>query len=142
MVKIEPSDFSCNENIIQLLETTYCPTNVHKQSLHETIETCEKTISEFDSKIVESKRHLKSLEKARAAAEKNLKNARSLLAPIRRMPEEILSMILCLVSSSEKREDHAHHRAVRTISPPPSPLIFLRVCKLWRRVVLNTPRLF
>ncbi|KIJ41019.1 hypothetical protein M422DRAFT_144988, partial [Sphaerobolus stellatus SS14] len=64
-----------------------------KQLLCGIIQEYERKISDFDAKIMELKHQLETLEEAGEATKKKLSNARSLLSPIRKLPEEIFSLI-------------------------------------------------
>ncbi|KIJ25363.1 hypothetical protein M422DRAFT_216809, partial [Sphaerobolus stellatus SS14] len=141
-------DFTKDETILRLLKTPYFPRYTHKQSLHVAVEEQTKMISVIEEKIIELKSQLESLEKERDAGNKKLQNARGLLVPVRKIPVEILSEIFCWVAEKpgyidrffpDKAWKHSSLMKPRSIS---RPLLFLGVCKLWRSVALDTPRLF
>jgi len=75
--------------------------------------------------------------------------ALGLLAPIRRVPVEILEEILYHTSYIEPVPserygefpyDESYYKPKLSSDTP--PLVLLRVCKAWHRVVLQTPRIF
>ncbi|KIJ41050.1 hypothetical protein M422DRAFT_172845, partial [Sphaerobolus stellatus SS14] len=140
-------DFTKDEIILRLLETTpYFPSYANKQSLHTIIEEQAKIVSDLNAKINELKPQLESLEKARNAADKKLQNVRSLLAPIRKIPAEILSEILYLAAENPgyinqffDEDDWRYHFRANSV---PQPFSFLGVCKSWRSIALGTTRLF
>ncbi|KIJ25371.1 hypothetical protein M422DRAFT_785588 [Sphaerobolus stellatus SS14] len=92
-------DFTKDGTTIRDLLYSPWSSYTNKQSLHATIEEQTKIVSGLEWKIVELKAQVESLEKAKDAANKKIQNARTLLTPIRQIPVEILSEILCLVEA-------------------------------------------
>ncbi|KIJ41049.1 hypothetical protein M422DRAFT_780489 [Sphaerobolus stellatus SS14] len=139
-------NLTSDESILRLLKTTYSPDYSHRKLLQAVIEEYAKIVSDLREKIREFPQ-LESLEKAKDNATKKLQNAQGLLVPIRKIPAEILSEILYLAINSGYNDQFFDgnswsYRTIRARSTYPPSLLFLRVCKLWKCVALDTPRLF
>ena len=90
-------------------------------------------VDRIDSRIADLQAQLRSLAEERSVVEKSLNNYRTILSPIRRLPNDILDEIFyrCLGT----------HRNPIT-SPREAPILLTHVCQRWRIAVLSSPRLW
>ncbi|KIJ25361.1 hypothetical protein M422DRAFT_216808, partial [Sphaerobolus stellatus SS14] len=131
--------------ISPLFATNYYPTERETQFIDEFATECEEEILMLDVQIatVPTTRSEENLRKFESKYEQAL----GLLAPIRRLPDEVLGEIFCLgayftnedlVSFTWESGNHPYE----TITFDTPPLVFLQVCKRWRRIALRTPQLW
>ncbi|KAF7314680.1 F-box domain-containing protein [Mycena kentingensis (nom. inval.)] len=89
--------------------------------------------AKLDAQIADMEAALSALKSQRDALNDDIATHRSLLAPIRRIPQHALEEIFlaCLPTS---------HNAV--IDPSEAPLLLGRICRYWRELAYNTPTLW
>ncbi|KIJ41031.1 hypothetical protein M422DRAFT_172730, partial [Sphaerobolus stellatus SS14] len=138
-MSLDELDFGNHAAIRGLLETTYFPSYLHTNSLKAVIESYETRssclgidIASLSSQIASLSSQLAQLQEERQKVDSKLNSAKGLFSPIRRLPQEILGYIFCF-AASEMRWDASLKR---------NTLIFLRVCRSWRRIALATPEFF
>jgi hypothetical protein len=105
-----------------------------KSQILQTILEEESQLSIIDQEISHLDMPLKMLKDERRRVQRNLGIHRSALAPIRRIPSELLSYIfvLCLSGNSYSRRHHINT----------APSLFLQVDRQWGTVALSTSRLW
>ncbi|PBK58381.1 hypothetical protein ARMSODRAFT_843446, partial [Armillaria solidipes] len=90
-------------------------------------------ITSRDQEVALLKSLLSSLERELGNAQRDLDNHKSIFAPIRRLPDDLL---LCIFK-------FASHRIVNQLSTPShAPWALLRVCHSWRNTALTSPTLW
>ncbi|KAJ7355821.1 hypothetical protein DFH08DRAFT_690668, partial [Mycena albidolilacea] len=95
-------------------------------------------IDELESRIVLLDETLASLKLRRADLLNSVNTHKALLAPVRRLPSEILGEIFSLVVSAMKLQVHLPPIG-KTLD---APWLFTRVCRRWSAVALATPALW
>ncbi|KAJ7755787.1 hypothetical protein B0H16DRAFT_1782889 [Mycena metata] len=93
-------------------------------------------LAEADASIVELKSRLTAVEAVRQQLQSQLDG---IVYPVANLPPEITSNIFlrCLPPSPELNKPVKGYPRMSQ-----APLIFLRICKLWRDIALSTPRLW
>ncbi|KIJ55768.1 hypothetical protein M422DRAFT_200116 [Sphaerobolus stellatus SS14] len=130
--------------VIRLLETDYVPSHIEGESYRESLTKCKARVEEVTSKINVLEEQIKDLAKLRDELRATHEATSGLFAPIRRLPVEILSEIFlqCLPPSTTYFYYPHDMLKLQSITSTEAPLILLGVCKRWRRIALDTPRLF
>ncbi|KAK0466616.1 hypothetical protein IW261DRAFT_1407307, partial [Armillaria novae-zelandiae] len=121
--------------IIDLLQTNALPTPIETKSLQATLSETPNRIAELDSLIDSTASLLRYLTNDRNQALENQVNAKTILSPCRRLPNELLINIFIRCSSLRDGLDspldpHALHWAL------------LYVCRKWREVAIGTPEIW
>ncbi|KAF5356989.1 hypothetical protein D9756_006653 [Leucocoprinus leucothites] len=133
-----------SSNLHTLLRTNYYPQNPSELTQIRTLlNTAKISLTSLDSDIAHVQQVLSTLFTKRATLQHTISSHQSLLSPIRRLPNELLSEIfLSRVSvcggsggdiGSSLSFTHLHTDALWTI---------LQVCSLWRTIAQLTPRLW
>ncbi|KAJ7355823.1 hypothetical protein DFH08DRAFT_689790 [Mycena albidolilacea] len=95
-------------------------------------------IDEPESQIALLDETTTSLQFRRTDLLKSVKTHKAILAPVRRLPSEILGEIFLFVLSATFR--------LSTVAKPPmtqhAPWLFTRICRHWSAVALTTPALW
>jgi F-box-like len=109
------------------LGTNYVPTKAE-------IVAIQKIIDEVEPQIVSLDVEIRAAEEKRAILASFLDDHRSLLSPIRRMPEDILRSIFshCL----------PYDTPGIIMGPSEAPMLLTQICSQWRDVVIKTPTLW
>ncbi|KAJ7265366.1 hypothetical protein B0H12DRAFT_974405, partial [Mycena haematopus] len=96
-------------------------------------------ISRCEDEILKLRTHMRRVESERAALKDYLVDCRGLLAPIRRMPTEVLVAIFALFADDLR--DDSQWRAVERLAQT-TLLTLSQVCVRWHQVALGTPTLW
>ncbi|KAK0467610.1 hypothetical protein IW261DRAFT_1058667 [Armillaria novae-zelandiae] len=120
--------------IIELLQTNAPPTLVQTQSLQATLSETPNRIAELDSLIDSTASLLRYLTNDRNQALENQANAKKILSPCRRLPNELVTDIFIRCSLHDRDSSSLDLRAFRwTLS---------HVCRKWREVAIGTPEIW
>ncbi|KIJ26211.1 hypothetical protein M422DRAFT_236622, partial [Sphaerobolus stellatus SS14] len=136
-----PGMFEVDTEVVNLLGTDYVPNFLETQSIGEIMARYENTMRGMDAKLEELRNEMARIQDAKQQVQLKLHKLLGLLAPIRRLPPELLGQTFVhalLITPSWPNQDIC----VNDISSKTMPLVLLRVCKRWRRIALHTPRLF
>ncbi|KAJ2930329.1 hypothetical protein H1R20_g6784, partial [Candolleomyces eurysporus] len=114
----------------QHLHTNYVPSNTELNHLQCLVDERQKSVDTLD-------REIEALTKRRDEHAKFVKEHSALLSPIRRVPNDILSLVFlaCLPHNSPSR------RLTRLSAVHPA-LVVSHVCQRWRQLSFNTPLLW
>ncbi|KAF9221794.1 hypothetical protein BS17DRAFT_679154, partial [Gyrodon lividus] len=120
------------------LRSNFCPSDEQSLGIKSLIEKHESQLSSIKDEVERLKGYLAKMESCQAKSEELIVDLHATLAPIKRMPPEIMSEIFerCLV-----REDS------RVLLPftrrqTEAPLLLGRVCSAWHRISRATPQLW
>ncbi|KAK0462131.1 hypothetical protein IW261DRAFT_199876 [Armillaria novae-zelandiae] len=121
--------------IIDLLQTNALPTPIETKSLQATLSQTPNRIAELDSLIDSTASLLRYLTNDRKQALENQVNAKTILSPCRRLPNELLINIFIRCLSARDQLDS-----------PSNPGAFhwtlSHVCRKWREVAICTPEIW
>ncbi|KAJ3503163.1 hypothetical protein NMY22_g18345 [Coprinellus aureogranulatus] len=110
------------------------PTSSELEELKEILAPDEARLIKLEQDIKASQEETERLIKEKAALLKKMKAARSAASWIRRMPTEIMEAIFLYA-----RGPTPGFASLRICD---APLVLLRVCRLWREIAVNTPKLW
>ncbi|KAG7451758.1 uncharacterized protein BT62DRAFT_264603 [Guyanagaster necrorhizus] len=105
------------------------------------------TLDEFDEKISATRQLLDFLVAERNQAASNISDAKSLLYPVRNVPDDVLRAIFrACTKSADQAFDGGYASlnptiAVESIQPNQSPWTLSFVCQQWRTVAIHTAEL-
>ncbi|KAK0466635.1 hypothetical protein IW261DRAFT_1683578 [Armillaria novae-zelandiae] len=120
--------------IIELLQTNASPTPIEMQSLQATLSETPNRIAELDSLIDSTTSLLRYLTNDRNQALENQANAKKILSPCRRLPNELLTNIFIRCSLRDRYSSPLNPRALHwTLS---------HVCRKWREVAIGTAEIW
>ncbi|KAF9027823.1 hypothetical protein BDZ89DRAFT_1066549 [Hymenopellis radicata] len=131
--------YALPETAQHLLESNEPPTERDIPCIKEQIESLDAFLSEIDDKkasVPETKDHVLKLETRRAELLQQKERLQSVMAPIRRVPLEILQELFLFATGSSSSSEGADND-LRKI-----PWILSQVCRRWRRVSLSCTELF
>ncbi|KAL1689644.1 hypothetical protein GGG16DRAFT_114887 [Schizophyllum commune] len=114
------------------LRQGYVPSELEAQSMRTALERTQEYWSQIDAVIDKQERLLDLLKGSRNVLKNVLDVQRSYMAPIRRLPPEILTEIM----------EWACGDRVDLSAPCCAPLTLAAVCKTWRDIALECPRLW
>ncbi|KAF8900622.1 hypothetical protein CPB85DRAFT_156694 [Mucidula mucida] len=132
--------YALPETAQHLLNSNEPPTERDIFCIKEQIELLDAFLSEIDNKkalVPEPKDHVLGLQTRRAEFLQRKERLQAVLAPIRRVPLEILQELFLFATGSSSSSDGAADNALRKI-----PWILSQVCRRWRRVSLSCTELF
>ncbi|PBK59628.1 hypothetical protein ARMSODRAFT_1027257 [Armillaria solidipes] len=132
----KPTLHSTNETICALIRDGHSAADLdssYMNSLHQAIPLLESEVLFRDQEVTLLKTILSTLQHELDNAKRNLDNHKSILAPIRHLPDDLLLRIFKFASHGTG--DHLSH-------PPHSWWALLRVCHSWRVIALNSPTLW
>ncbi|KAJ7058471.1 hypothetical protein C8F01DRAFT_291722 [Mycena amicta] len=115
------------------LGTNYCPTDDEIHEINALLEAPSAQLLEFDAKIAELQKSMDSLIAQRSEVASFVAEHKALLAPIRRLPMEVLQAIFVACLPEERHPAMVAEDA---------PILLTRICTTWRQVALATPRLY
>ncbi|KAK0462133.1 hypothetical protein IW261DRAFT_1374840, partial [Armillaria novae-zelandiae] len=121
--------------IIELLKTNAAPTPIEMQSLQATLSETPNRIAELDSLIDSTTSLLRYLTNDRNQALENQANAKTILSPCRRLPNELLTDIFVRCLSARDQLDSP-------LKPGAFHWTLSHVCKKWRKVATGTPEIW
>ncbi|KAJ7440783.1 hypothetical protein B0H11DRAFT_1882929 [Mycena galericulata] len=124
-------------NLVPLSSTNCPPSDLEAREIRRLIQEGDAHIAEVDVEIQRTVAALEVLRDRRDVYHQEVDALHAIISPIRRFPPEILSEVF-LAGLKE---------AILSASYPSShpsqpPILFGRVCSGWRRVALNTPKLW
>ncbi|KAK0435822.1 uncharacterized protein EV420DRAFT_1343354 [Desarmillaria tabescens] len=111
---------------------------MEEEAYSQTLSELRKKIYEYNSQISSLKCIVENLEAGRQMIRKSVRKVRSLVAPIRRLPPEILSIIFECVCISVPFYDGRDERR----SACKGPFHLSAVCAYWRDICLSSPQLW
>ncbi|KAF9462302.1 hypothetical protein BDZ94DRAFT_1261564 [Collybia nuda] len=116
-----------------LLATNYAPSKAEVDEIRKLLVDPVNQLNQFDTEINHLHRVLNELTSKRNQLHAQIISHKNLIAPLRRIPQELLQEIFihCLPTD---------HNAAMSCHEP--PLLLGRVCSRWRSVALSTPRLW
>ncbi|KAF9462331.1 hypothetical protein BDZ94DRAFT_1166130, partial [Collybia nuda] len=115
------------------LSANYVPTKDEVDEIRQLLVDPVDQLDQLDAELTRLQNSIDMLYLKRSQLHNDIVRHRNLIAPLRRIPEELLQEIFfrCLP---------VDHNAVMSCFE--APLLFGRVCSQWRRVSLSTPRLW
>ncbi|KIK67566.1 hypothetical protein GYMLUDRAFT_877971 [Collybiopsis luxurians FD-317 M1] len=117
----------------QLFDTNHAATSFERAQIIGLIERPMARLKELNNEIMRIKKVAEFLVAERSTVHRYIRSHQALLSPMRGLPAEILSEIFLHCLPLDRNP-------VRSMREP--PLLFTRVCRRWRDVALNTPRLW
>ncbi|KAJ7081355.1 hypothetical protein B0H15DRAFT_854861 [Mycena belliarum] len=93
----------------------------------------------LDAQIAALRSQISELNRARAARAKRARKLSAITSPLRVLPPEILSLIFMHCRGTRRPKTHDSVLNTRALDVP---LLLLQICSRWRRVALDTPRLW
>jgi hypothetical protein len=115
-----------------LLRTIQAPNATEATRLREALRLATPVVHQLDDDISHIQMLLDELRRKREPLHNFLAEQITILAPIRRIPAEILAEIFVLCMNYD----------ISSFNPAKSPLLVGRVCKGWRQVALSTQKLW
>ncbi len=127
--------------ISALLSTNNAPLQHEKPAIFDTIRNSKDILVDLDSRISEAQDILNHLIRERTQAASNLRDAKTLLHPIRRLPDDVLKhlFITCTRSPEACVYDSIYGDC---LDENASPWTLSQTCRRWRNIVLETSRLW
>ncbi|KAF8901101.1 hypothetical protein CPB85DRAFT_1228015, partial [Mucidula mucida] len=122
-----------------LLRSNYPPCEAELTDFRNVVEQFPRIIQDIDQRIDSVKEVLKSLHAARKQAESHVADAKSLIHPIRSLPNEILHEIF---TYCVPRDADFIPVTVDSLDPRFAPWTLARVCHIWRELVISSPLLW
>ncbi|KAF9034208.1 hypothetical protein BDZ89DRAFT_925755, partial [Hymenopellis radicata] len=94
-------------------------------------------LRDLDAKISQARELLDTLLSERTQVQSHFEDAKSLLHPMRSIPDEVLAEIFdhCMVKVYKPKSPDA-------LDPGGAPWLLTRVCRRWRALVVNLPQLW
>ncbi|KAF8626664.1 hypothetical protein AX15_004755 [Amanita polypyramis BW_CC] len=119
--------------VVHLLSCEACPTLSDSRRVQEVIAEAKHHLGSLQLAIGRAQEALRQLKDSRSQLDTYIKAHEAVIAPIRRVPDDVLIEIFtyCLPSGHEAAPD-----------PMAAPLLLARVCQRWRRVTTSTPTLW
>ncbi|KAK0467598.1 hypothetical protein IW261DRAFT_1373064, partial [Armillaria novae-zelandiae] len=118
-----------------LLQTNAPPTPIETKSLQATLSETPNCIAELDSLIDSTTLLLRYLTNDRNQALENEANAKKILSPCHRLPNELLTDIfICCLS--------IHGQLDSPLEPGAFHWTLSHVCRKWRKVAIDTPEIW
>ncbi len=138
-----------SSRIEELLPSNKPPLEFEMQGFLEIAARGPQTLDEFDQKIAAARQLLNFLVSERDQAASNISDAKSVLHPMRRLPDDVLRSIfrICTKSADQafNREDLVILEPeidIESVQPNQSPWTVSCVCRQWRTVAIHTGELW
>jgi len=135
-----------HDRLFTLLQTNYYPTQLEEASLNDAISKYEEESKQLDQSVADLRAQIVDSKARKVKVTLMLKTAKGVLAPIRRIPEEVLGEVFywCTQTPALSSDNFFTSWPGWEIPIPSTdaPFSLLRVCHLWRRITLRTPKLF
>jgi len=137
--------FDDHARLFQLLETNYYPTSLDKTFLGDAISKYEKKSKQLEQRIDSVQTQLADLIAKKETVDLKLRMAKGVCVPIRCIPEEILGKIFYWCSYRPKSsgdEPFIYWPDHMASSQNVTPFSLAQVCRRWKRITFQTPKLF
>ncbi|KAJ4480658.1 hypothetical protein C8J55DRAFT_428920, partial [Lentinula edodes] len=117
----------------QILNTNHLPSHAQRKEIETFLSEPQQELSRLEIEISRVQTILDGLQIQRAEVKSYVETHRGLLAPIRRLPVEVLTEIFVLCLSTERYP-------VRSLRE--APLLLTMICRHWREVTFKSPSLW
>ncbi|KAJ3881003.1 hypothetical protein F5051DRAFT_322818, partial [Lentinula edodes] len=124
---------SSRSTYAQILNTNHLPSHAQRKEIETFLSEPQQELSRLETEISRVQVILDDLQSQRAKVKSYVETHRGLLAPIRRLPVEVLTEIFVLCLSTERYP-------VRSLRE--APLLLTMICRHWREVTLKSPSLW
>ncbi|PBK64241.1 hypothetical protein ARMSODRAFT_962420 [Armillaria solidipes] len=137
-----------SSRIGELLLSNKSPLEFEKQDLVETAARGPQFLDEFDEKIAATRQLLDFLVSERDQAASNISDAKSLLHPVRRLPDDVLRAVFraCTKSPGQAFDGELAILVptvdIESVQPNQLPWTVSCVCQQWRTVAIQTAELW
>ncbi|SJL11704.1 uncharacterized protein ARMOST_15112 [Armillaria ostoyae] len=144
----ESSQPKRSSRIEELLLSNKPPLEFEKQDLLKTAARGPQILDEFDEKIAATRQLLDFLVSERDQAASNISDAKSLLHPVRRLPDDVLRAVFraCTKSPGQAFDGELAILVptvdIESVQPNQSPWTVSCVCQQWRTVAIRTGELW
>ncbi|KAF9016228.1 hypothetical protein BDZ89DRAFT_1141610 [Hymenopellis radicata] len=121
----------------ELLRQNHPPLDIELSAFRKVAEDTRTALEDLDLKIVQAQELLENLLSARQQAQSHLEDAKSILHPMRSIPNEVLAEIFghCVLKAYSAEDPD-------TLDPKGGPWLLARVCRRWRELAVNTSQLW
>ncbi|SJL11694.1 uncharacterized protein ARMOST_15100 [Armillaria ostoyae] len=134
----------------ELLPSNKPPLEFERQDFLEIAARGPQTLDEFDEKIAATRQLLDFLVSERDQAASNISDAKSLLYPVRRLPDDVLRAVFQACTESPDQAFNINGGFVllepeidiESVQPNQSPWTVSCVCQQWRNVAIHTGELW
>ncbi|KAJ6520525.1 hypothetical protein C8R45DRAFT_955487 [Mycena sanguinolenta] len=144
-----PARTTLNPSPVPSLIDEGIPDSVETAAIHE-------FIRDIDAEIISREEEIHRLHCEVAELRRRFEQHKAIIAPIRRIPPEIMAEIFCALTAIEAEPSRSTYlygfvddadflaKADKLTRPGlrKAPLIFCQVCRQWRAIALSTPRLW
>ncbi|KAJ7063961.1 hypothetical protein C8F01DRAFT_954719, partial [Mycena amicta] len=118
---------------VELFRANTAPTDAQADQIRHAITASSPELEELEEEVTRLQELLLTAKKRRDVKREFIEQHRTILAPVRRLTDDILRVIFLATLSS--------HRDT-AICADEGPLLVAQICRLWRDVALSTPRLW
>ncbi|KAF9014525.1 hypothetical protein BDZ89DRAFT_962816, partial [Hymenopellis radicata] len=121
----------------ELLRQNHPPFDVELPAFRKIAEDTRTALEDLDLKIVVALQLLNNLLSARQQAQSRLEDAKSILHPMRSIPNELLVTIFghCISETANDEDPDS-------LDPQAAPWLLTRVCHRWRELAIDSPQLW
>ncbi|KAF9012946.1 hypothetical protein BDZ89DRAFT_963349, partial [Hymenopellis radicata] len=121
----------------ELLCQNYPPLDVELSAFRKVAQDTRSALEDLDLKIVQTRELLEHLLSARQQAQSRLEDAKSILHPMRSIPNELLAEIFghCTLKGYDDE-------AADSLDPQAAPWLLTRISCRWRELAVNLPQLW
>ncbi|KAF9012179.1 hypothetical protein BDZ89DRAFT_963660, partial [Hymenopellis radicata] len=125
------------DRVEELLRQNHPPLDVELSAFREVVETTPAALEALDLKIAQARELLENLLSARQHAQSHFEDAKSLLHPMRSIPNELLAEIFghCILKEYDDE-------APDSLDPQAAPWLLTRVSRRWRELAIKLPQLW
>ncbi|KIJ39425.1 hypothetical protein M422DRAFT_230623, partial [Sphaerobolus stellatus SS14] len=124
------------EYLFKALGTDYTPSSDDTLSISTFLANNSLSKSNFSAKRRILEKNLAIIRAHEQRLDQEASICHAALSPVRHLPNEMMSEIFLYCVPVDSTSEPCH------IIPLSSPLVLLHVCRRWRRIALDTPRLF
>ncbi|KAF9006860.1 hypothetical protein BDZ89DRAFT_965785, partial [Hymenopellis radicata] len=125
--------------VTELLHQNQPPLDREISDLRRVLQNTPIVLQDLDRKIAWARETLDNLISARNQAQSHFEDAEAILHPLRRVPNEVLSEVFqnCSQIVEDPLDDYDD-----SLNPRMAPWVLTHVCRRWRQLALQSPRLW
>ncbi|KAJ7596447.1 hypothetical protein C8J56DRAFT_917437 [Mycena floridula] len=131
--------------VMSQLRSGYVPADIEAKTITARISAAEHELARHEAEICRLQLLVEELEEQRDEMEESIEQAQSVLAPIRRLPVEVLTAVFEQCMEANPKDHHESDFPFLNDLTDPETLqisILSAVCSIWRQIAVATPKLW